>query len=120
MEYPRSGWASCGSRRTTTTSEGASASGLSRWFEHPGGSIDFILVEAPPLDTAADAALLARAGDGLVLVVESAVTPRDSLRRAIRVAEASGCRILGLVMSEPHHPLPTWLSRLLSGTSRGR
>ena len=97
-----------------------SISGLSRWFEQPGGSIDFILVEAPPLDTAADAALLARACDGLVLVVESAVTPRDSLRRAIRIAEASGCRVLGLAMSEPQHSLPTWLSRLLSGTSRGR
>ena len=99
---------------------GGSASGLSRWFEHPGGSVDFILVEAPPLDGAADAALLARACDGLVLVVESAVTPRDSLRRAMRVAEASGCRVLGLVMSEPHHTLPNWLRRLVSGTSPGR
>jgi len=99
---------------------GGSASGLSRWFEHPGGSVDFILVEAPPLDGAADAALLARACDGLVLVVESAVTPRDSLRRAIRIAEASGCRVLGLVVSEPRHTLPNWLRRLVSGTSPGR
>jgi hypothetical protein len=101
--------------------DGPGAGGLSRWSEHTGGGgVDFILVEAPPLDRAADAALLARACDGLVLVVESDVTPRSSLRRAARLAEVSGCRVFGLVMSEGRRTLPDWLERFLSGTSRGR
>jgi hypothetical protein len=92
---------------------------LERWFERTG-SVDFILVEAPPLDSAADAALLARACDGLMLVVQSEVTPRDSLRRSIRLAEASGCRVLGLVMSEPREALPGWIRRLVRGVSPDR
>jgi hypothetical protein len=99
---------------------GQGSAGLGRWTEHTGASVDFILVEAPSLDRTADAALLARACDGLVLVVESEVTPRESLRRAVRVAEVSGCRVLGLVVNEARRPLPDWLHRLLSGTSRGR
>jgi hypothetical protein len=100
--------------------ESEGSGGLSRWSEHTGGSVDFILVEAPSLDRTADAALLARACDGLVLVVESEVTPRESLRRAVRVAEVSGCRVLGMVMNEARPPLPGWLQRFLSGTSRTR
>ena len=92
---------------------------LERWFDRTG-SVDFILVEAPPLDSAADAALLARACDGLMLVVQSEVTPRDSLRRSIRLAEASGCRVLGLVMSEPREALPGWIRRLVRGVSPDR
>jgi hypothetical protein len=95
----------------------AGAAGIERWFEEGSGGVDFILVEAPPLDTTADAALLARACDGLVLVVESGVTSRESLLRAVRIAEASGCRLLGLVMSEPRQGLPDWVRRLVSGTS---
>jgi hypothetical protein len=91
--------------------------GLDRWFERFGA--DFVVVEAPPLDTVADAALLARACDGLVLVVESAATSRAALRRAVRLAEVSGCRLIGLVVRESGRPLPGWFRRLLRGTSRG-
>lgn len=89
---------------------------LERWLERSGA--DFVLIEAPPLDVAADSALLARVCDGLVLVVESAVTSRDALRRAVRLAEASRCRLMGLVMREERRALPAWLRRLLRGTSR--
>jgi hypothetical protein len=94
---------------------------LTRWFEQSSGGVDFIAIAAPPLDSSVEAALLARACDGLVIVVESEVTPRESLHRAVRLARASGCRLLGLVMSEPKARLPSWWRRLISAsTYRGR
>ncbi len=93
------------------------AAHLESWLERSGA--DFVLVEAPPLALAADAALFARICDGLVLVVEPAVTSREALRRAVRLAETSRCRLIGLVMSEERRTLPSWLRRLLGGTVHG-
>jgi hypothetical protein len=95
----------------------AEGSTLTRWFEQSGGGVDFIVIAAPPLDTSVEAALLARACDGLVIVVESEVTPRESLQRSVRLARASGCRLLGLVMSEPKPRLPSWWRRLISAST---
>ena len=80
---------------------------------------DIVLIEAPPLAGSADAALLARVCDGLVLVVEAAVTSRAELRRAVHLAETSGCRVIGLVMRGKYRALPSWLRRLLYGSARG-
>jgi polysaccharide biosynthesis transport protein len=93
----------------------STAAQLESWLQRSGA--DFVLVEAPPLALAADAALLARICDGLVLVVEPAVTSREALRRAVRLAETSRCRLIGLVMREERRALPSWLRRLLGGTN---
>jgi hypothetical protein len=96
---------------------GPSPIAVERWGEAVGA--DIVLIEAPPLAASADAALLARVCDGLVLVVEAAVTSRAELRRAVRLAETSGCRVIGLVMRGKYRALPSWLRRLLHGSARG-
>jgi hypothetical protein len=99
-----------------------SASGLpalvERWFAHIGGSLDLLLIEAPPLDFSLSGALLAKAGDGLVIAVEEGVTPGPALSQAADLARASGCQVLGLVMSGARRRMPAWLRRLFGVSPR--
>jgi hypothetical protein len=91
---------------------------VERWFARVGGSLDLVLVEAPPLDLSLSGALLAKAGDGLVIAFDGGVTPGESLGRAADLARAAGCPMLGLVMSGGGRGWPAWLSRLLGPPAR--
>jgi Mrp family chromosome partitioning ATPase len=72
---------------------------LSSWLQAADGNYDLVIVEAPALARTVDGALLARACDGLILVVDSQTTTKDALCSAVDRAEAVGCRVLGLVMN---------------------
>jgi hypothetical protein len=84
---------------------------LRDWFRRHTPGHDLVLVEAPPLTASVDAALLARACDGLALVVEPMSTRQEDFENAIEHARSSGCRVLGLVMNRSR----SWLPRLLRG-----
>ncbi len=89
---------------------------LTGWLGSASGSYDLVIVEAPALGRSVDAALLARACDGLILVVDSKVTTKDALRSAVDRAQAVGCRILGLVMNGAQPGLPRWMARTSAAT----
>ncbi len=91
---------------------------VGEWLARCGQNRDLVLIEAPPLMRSVDAALLARSCEGLVLVVEPRVTPRDAFEAAIERARASGCTILGLVMTKNKACLPGFLERLLGSYPR--
>lgn len=84
---------------------------LRDWFERATAGHDLLIVEGPPLTQSVDAALLARAGDGLSIVLEPRLTTREEFETAIERTRASGCFVLGLVMSHHQH----WLPRFLRG-----
>lgn len=79
---------------------------LRSWFERATAGQDLLIVEAPPLSDSVDAALLARAGDGLAIVVEPLATSQAQFETAVERAKAAGCFLLGLVMSRHTHWLP--------------
>ncbi len=87
---------------------------LSRWFDRAAAGSDLLLIEAPPLSSSVDAALLGQACEGLVLVAEVLVTDRFSLVEAIQRARMASCEILGLVLTGTRQWLPRWISRLMS------
>ena len=89
-----------------------SVEALKAWLREAGAKNDLVLIEAPPLSSSVDAALLARAGDGLVLIVESAVTTKEALGTAIERSRGAGCRVLGIVMVGSLEWQPRWLRRL--------
>lgn len=73
-----------------------SSPALSRLLEQVGNSYDFVLIDAPALFiNVPDARLLARAADGVLLVVRSGVTPRDLVRRLT----AQAPNLCGLVLN---------------------
>lgn len=89
---------------------GAPSSGsVGTWLARAGRGHDLLVIEAPSLDASIDAALLGRACDGLVLVVEPRVTTRQSLQKVLEQIRAAGCPVLGLVMNGSREWLPRWL-----------
>lgn len=61
---------------------------------------DAIIIDTPPMLTMADARVVARHADGLVLVVRANQTSRDSLRDSARRFSDDGTRILGAILND--------------------
>jgi capsular exopolysaccharide synthesis family protein len=66
---------------------------LRQRFEH-------VVVDSPPLLIVTDATILSTLVDGVVLVVESGVTPSGAVVRAHKILESAGGRILGTVLNK--------------------
>lgn len=62
-----------------------------------GADADVILVQAPSLDSSADAEALAADGDGLVMVLRVGRDPRSKTDEAIARLQRSGVRVVGAV-----------------------
>ena len=61
---------------------------------------DHVVVDSPPVLLVTDATVLSKFVDGVVLVVESGVTPRNAILRAYKTLETAGARILGTVVNK--------------------
>jgi capsular exopolysaccharide synthesis family protein len=60
---------------------------------------DIVVIDAPPLLPVTDAAVLAAAADGAVLVVRHSRTRREEAQRAIQALEAVNAKLLGTVLN---------------------
>ena len=60
---------------------------------------DYVILDSPPLTTAADAAILAAACDGVILVARHEKTKSDDLRRAVDALNKVGAVIIGTVFT---------------------
>jgi capsular exopolysaccharide synthesis family protein len=64
-----------------------------------GADADVVLVDAPPVSAVTDATILATRVDGVLLVVDSGRTRRDTARRATDQLQRVGARLLGAVLT---------------------
>jgi capsular polysaccharide biosynthesis protein/Mrp family chromosome partitioning ATPase len=71
-------------------------------LEELAGRADFVLVDAPPLLSDADAASLARACDGVLAVATPSAT-REDISRSREQFERVGATVLGSVLVDPSH-----------------
>ena len=60
---------------------------------------DFVILDSPPVTPVSDALVLARASDGVVLVVKGQDTPKDLVRRARDQLALTGAHLLGAVVN---------------------
>ncbi len=60
---------------------------------------DVIVIDSPPVLAVADAAILSRISDGVILVVDSGKTKRESALRAKEALEQTAARLLGIVLN---------------------
>lgn len=60
---------------------------------------DIILLDAPPVSAVTDATILATRVDGVLLVVDSGRTRRDTAKRANEQLQRVGARLLGAVLT---------------------
>jgi len=61
---------------------------------------DIVMVDTPPMMTMTDARLIARHGDGVILVARANHTSRDSLRDAAHRFAEDGTRVLGAILND--------------------
>ena len=84
---------------------------LRELIEQVGESFDWIIVDGPPVLDSPDAAPLAGAVDGVVLVVEADRTKRPVLVRSADLLRNAGARILGSVLDRRRHVIPEFIYR---------
>lgn len=96
---------------------GVAPNELSAWAQRIAPANDLVVLTGPPLASSIDAALLACACDGLVIVAESEVTDRTALQTAAERARIAGCRTLGVVMHGTKDRLPGWIRRIVGEPS---
>jgi hypothetical protein len=84
------------------------------WLAKVRESQDIIIIEAPPLGLSVDAAVVARACEGLMLVVQPRETAKEALLQSVDRADAVGCNLLGLITHGTPEQVPQWLSNLIS------
>jgi polysaccharide biosynthesis transport protein len=63
-------------------------------------AFDFVIIDAPPLLGLADASILSRQSDGLILVAKQGHTSVEVLRRAYDTAVRAQARVLGVVLNQ--------------------
>lgn len=64
---------------------------------------DYVVIDTPPLVPVVDSALLARAVDGVLLVVSANRTPRKLLEEALNQLDSA--KVLGIVFNKDDRPL---------------
>lgn len=76
---------------------------LSVFLNDMASSYQFVLLDAPPLLAVADARILCRKVDGVVMVVRAGCTPKNLVRRAWMMLENSGANVMGMVLNGVTH-----------------
>jgi capsular exopolysaccharide synthesis family protein len=74
---------------------------------------DYVLIDAPPMESGDDAIVLGRNGEGIVLVLRANTSRREKARTAVRNLETSNVRVLGAVLNQRTFPVPESIYRKL-------
>ena len=82
-------------------------------FSELRAEFDWLLLDTPAMSRYADAVLLGQLTDGVILVVGSNSTRRETARSAKRSFEAAGVPMLGAVLNKRTFPIPQALYQRL-------
>lgn len=74
---------------------------------------DYILIDAPPMETGDDSLILSRNAEGIVLVLRAHSSRRETARKAVRNLESASVRVLGAVLNHRTFPVPEAIYRKL-------
>ncbi len=70
---------------------------------------DYVLVDCPSIKESGDAAYIASAVDGVVLVVSAENTRKEQVRNALNTIEMAEANVLGCVLNKRRYPIPNWI-----------
>jgi capsular exopolysaccharide synthesis family protein len=76
-------------------------------------AFDYVLIDAPPLNSYADAMVFGRLADGVVLVLEANATRREAAVRVTESLQATRIPVLGAVLNKRTFPIPSALYKRL-------
>lgn len=90
-----------------------SAAVTSRWFQEfmteSEKFYDIIIIDTPPFSAAPESFSLARASDGVVLILKCGETRYPAVNALVSDLAALGITTLGAVMNHRRYPIPRWL-----------
>ncbi len=69
-------------------------------------AFDHVLVDSPALNRSSDALVLGRMVDGLLLVLQSNATKRETARNVIASIRNANVNLLGAVLNKRTFPIP--------------
>jgi succinoglycan biosynthesis transport protein ExoP len=91
----------------------ASLEGFQKRLAELHNHFRFVLIDAPPLSSSADAAILGGMTDGAVIVLAANDTRREPAKKAKQLLNESGVPLLGAVLNKRVFPVPETLYRRL-------
>ncbi len=100
VESPVDLWALTAGPHPPNPAELLSSPTMERLLKDLCGRFDYLVLDSPPLLAVTDATVLSALVDGVILVVESGVTPRNALVRSFRMLQDAGGRVLGTVVNK--------------------
>jgi succinoglycan biosynthesis transport protein ExoP len=100
-DFPNLSVLQCGSKPPNST-ELVGSDRMRQLLAELAVKYDFVVVDSPPLIPVSDSMLLSRMVDGVVLVVDSARTPKKQIRAARTRLDYAGAKIFGFVINRMH------------------
>jgi len=73
---------------------------MSEFLQEVSQHYDFVIIDSPPILAVTDASILACLVDGVLVVVESGVTPRKAVAQMRRLIDYTGAKLIGLVLNK--------------------
>jgi len=106
-------WLLPGALKTASEPAPKSSDRLKDRFSELTSQFSYVLFNAPPVNESAEALMLGRIADGVVLVVAANSTRRAAAVKARQSLEALNIRVLGVVLTQCTYPIPEMLYRWL-------
>jgi len=74
---------------------------------------DYVILDAPPVNTFAETKVMGKIVDGVILVVESGKTRKQVAIKAKQELEEAGAKVLGVILNRRKHYIPNWIYKRL-------
>lgn len=92
-------WIVCTGTIPPNPSELLSSERMKRFVEECAKAYDYVIIDTPPINTVADAQIIARYVDGIVVVTKSGSTTTDDLSEALDAVHRAGGNLCGVVLN---------------------
>ncbi|HEX3820023.1 MAG TPA: CpsD/CapB family tyrosine-protein kinase [Candidatus Sulfotelmatobacter sp.] len=74
---------------------------------------DYVLIDAPPIESGDESVVLGRSAEGIVLVLRANSSRRETARKAVQNLEGASVKVLGAVLNRRTFPVPESIYRKL-------
>lgn len=88
-------------------------SGIAGRIEQLRKTFEYVLVDAPAISMNSETPIFGRAADGVVMMLEAFSTRREAALKAKERIQASGGKLIGIVLNDRRFPIPEKLYRRL-------
>lgn len=87
------------------------SNGFDTFLKRMGDTYDFVILDAPPIQSFSDCRVLCAKVDGVILVLEAGKTRRHIALSAKKHVEEAGGKLLGVVLNKRRYYIPEFIYR---------